>query len=81
MPTPLAIATRDLTRLYPTQPRKGERGAGVVRALDGELGDRLCTLLDRFELDALRGRAVGLLREGALPAADPGYHSFPWPLV
>lgn len=55
--------------------------AAFVRALDGELGDRLCTLLDRFELDALRARAVDLLREGALPAADPGYHSFPWPLV
>lgn len=52
-----------------------------VRALDGELGERLCVLLDRFELDALRARAVGLLQEGALPAADPGYHSFPWPLV
>lgn len=55
--------------------------AAFVRALDGELGDRLRVLLDRFELDALRARAVGLLREGTLPAADPGYHSFPWPLV
>lgn len=49
--------------------------------LAGDLGDRLRALLDRFELDALRARTEHLLATGVLPEPEPGYHSYPWPLV
>jgi len=52
-----------------------------VDALHGDVGACLGELLDRFELDALRARAEHLLATGILPAPEPGYHSFPWPLV
>ncbi len=53
-----------------------------VRAdLRGDLAKRLRELLDRFEIDAVRARIDHLLALGVLPEADPGYHSFPWPLV
>ena len=53
----------------------------LLDALEGEAGEELRTLLDRFELDALCARTRGLLAKRTLPAADPGYHAFPWPLV
>ena len=31
--------------------------------------------------DAIRARIEHLLARGTLPEADPGYHSYPWPLV
>jgi ABC-2 type transport system ATP-binding protein len=34
VPTPFAIETRDLLRLYKTKPRPGAEGSGLVRALD-----------------------------------------------
>lgn len=46
-----------------------------------DLGARLRHLLSAAELDALRRRVERLLAAGALPQADPGHHSFPWPLV
>jgi len=52
-----------------------------VGALRGKVGKELSPLLDRFELDAVRARTEHLLARGALPEADPGYHSYPWPLV
>jgi uncharacterized repeat protein (TIGR03843 family) len=55
--------------------------ARVAQELRGRLGKRLGDLLDRFEVDAVRARAEHLLARGALPEADPGYHSYPWPLV
>jgi uncharacterized repeat protein (TIGR03843 family) len=53
----------------------------VAAQLRGDLGTRLRELLDRFEVDAVRARIDHLLARGALPDADPGYHSYPWPLV
>jgi hypothetical protein len=47
----------------------------------GDLAEQLRGLLDRFEVDAVRARIDHLLARGVLPEADPGYHSFPWPLV
>jgi hypothetical protein len=47
----------------------------------GVVGKQLHELLDRFEVDAVRARIEHLLARGALPEADPGYHSYPWPLV
>jgi hypothetical protein len=49
--------------------------------LQGSFGKHLRELLDRFEIDAVRARIEHLLARGVLPEADPGYHSFPWPLV
>jgi hypothetical protein len=53
----------------------------VAARLRGDLGTRLRELLDRFEIDAIRARIEHLLARGTLPEADPGYHSYPWPLV
>lgn len=53
----------------------------LLGELKGDLGGRLDPLLDRFEIDALRARVEHLLATGELPAPEPGYHSFPWPLV
>jgi uncharacterized repeat protein (TIGR03843 family) len=50
-------------------------------ALCADLEAELAELLDRYEVDALRARLEALLATGTLPAPDPGYHSFPWPLV
>ncbi len=49
--------------------------------LDGELGDRLAPLLDRFELDAVHARLGHLLATGEYPDADRDYHSYPWPTI
>jgi hypothetical protein len=48
---------------------------------EGALGDRLGTMLDRFELDALRARIEHLLATGVLPEPDRDYHSYPWPTI
>jgi phosphoinositide 3-/4-kinase-like protein len=53
----------------------------VSAELKGEYAQQLRSLLDRFEVDAVRARIDHLLARGVLPEADPGYHSFPWPLV
>jgi uncharacterized repeat protein (TIGR03843 family) len=47
----------------------------------GELRDVLATMLDRFEIDALRARTEHLLSVGTLPEADLDYHSYPWPTI
>ena len=47
----------------------------------GALHDRLATMLDRFELDALRARTEHLIATGVLPEADRDYHSYPWPTI
>jgi hypothetical protein len=52
-----------------------------VSDLDGRLAPIFEPLLSPFEIQALRARTNELVREGALPAADEGYHSFPWPMV
>jgi uncharacterized repeat protein (TIGR03843 family) len=54
------------------------RLAGELR---GDLGERLAPLLDRFELDAVRGRVRRLLQTGEYPDADRDYHSYPWPTI
>jgi uncharacterized repeat protein (TIGR03843 family) len=58
---------------------------GIRRLMDdvcgGSLGTRLCQLLDRFELDALRTRAEHLLATGVFPEPDRDYHSYPWPTI
>lgn len=53
----------------------------LLDRLDGDLGARLGALLSRLEVDATRRRIEHLLAAGVLPDADPGHHSFPWPLV
>jgi hypothetical protein len=53
----------------------------VSAELKADFGKHLRELLDRFEIDAVRARIDHLLARGVLPEADPGYHSFPWPLV
>ena len=47
----------------------------------GALHDRLATMLERFELDALRVRTEHLIATGVLPEADRDYHSYPWPTI
>jgi uncharacterized repeat protein (TIGR03843 family) len=47
----------------------------------GAVGDCIGSMLDRFELDALRARTEHLLATGVLPQADEDYHSFPWPMI
>jgi len=49
--------------------------------LDPPLRRRLEPFLSSLELDALQARATALAEQGTLPDPDPGYHSFPWPLV
>jgi uncharacterized repeat protein (TIGR03843 family) len=53
----------------------------VISEMRGPFGERLQELLDRFEVDAVCARLQHLLARKALPEADPGYHSYPWPLV
>ena len=53
----------------------------VAVDVDGPLGARLTPLISTLELDAVRERANELVGVGRLPEPDPGYHSFPWPLV
>ena len=38
-------------------------------------------LLSPFEVDAVCARANHLLAAGCFPTVEPGYHSYPWPLV
>jgi hypothetical protein len=45
----------------------------------GPLAQLLEPLLDREEIEALRLRAEGLLRDGRLPLPDPYRHVVPWP--
>jgi hypothetical protein len=49
--------------------------------LDGDLGQRLGVLLDRYEIDALHARLEHLLVTGEFPDADRDYHSYPWPTI
>lgn len=63
-------------------------GAPVPRPLleaaeqlaSAELPDRLASLLDVFERDALRARARALVDAGSFPI-DPTGRRYPWPLV
>ncbi len=48
---------------------------------NGPLHDRLASLLDRYELDALRARTEHLVATGVLPEADGDYHCYPWPTI
>jgi hypothetical protein len=70
---------------FASEPIPSEMCRDLTSALDdlrsGDLARRLGELLDRFEIDAVRARIEHLLATGALPEADPGYHSYPWPLV
>lgn len=43
--------------------------------------ERLGALLAPEEVEAVATRVEALLATGALPAADPGWHAYPWPLV
>ncbi len=53
----------------------------VLDGLDRAFGDALRGRFTAFEIDACKSRAEYLLETGRLPAVDPGYHSYPWPLV
>jgi uncharacterized repeat protein (TIGR03843 family) len=65
-------------RLLPDATAALER---LTRHFDGVLCPRLAPLLVPPEIDAVRSRAEHLLATGRLPTVDPGYHSYPWPLV
>jgi hypothetical protein len=52
-----------------------------VAELDEGVRVRLEPLLSPTEVHALCDRARRLHARGKLPDPDPGYHSFPWPLV
>ena len=54
---------------------------GLLDLLDEDLGRRLAALLSESEAEATRLRVQHLLAARVLPDADPGHHSFPWPLV
>ncbi len=66
-------------------PLPGTIADDVCRAraeLDGgPLGRRLGALLAPHEIEAVAERADALVRAGAFPEPDAGYHSVPWPLV
>ena len=55
--------------------------AALDGSADGGLAQHLRGLLSAGEFDAMRRRVEHLVAAGALPEADPGHHSFPWPLV
>jgi hypothetical protein len=47
--------------------------------LDGDLGERLATLLTRAEVRATRRRVTGLLAGGCFTLPAEGWPSIPWP--
>jgi hypothetical protein len=53
----------------------------LCAALGGSLATVLRPLLAADEVDAIGRRVQRLLESGVLPAADPGAHAYPWPLV
>ncbi|MCZ7535522.1 MAG: SCO1664 family protein [Acidimicrobiia bacterium] len=53
----------------------------LLGRLDDDLARRLAALLTAEEIGAIRQRVEHLLAAGVLPDADPGHHSYPWPLV
>jgi hypothetical protein len=65
----------------PIAPESVDALTDLREKLRKDFGKRLGELIDRFELDAVRARIDHLIALGALPDADPGYHSYPWPLV
>ncbi|MCU1428627.1 MAG: hypothetical protein JWL83_2627 [Actinomycetia bacterium] len=65
----------------PISPATREALTEALARMRGDVGKRMHELLDRFEVDAVRARIEHLLASGVLPEADPGYHSYPWPLV
>ena len=51
----------------------------VSDQLEGELGERLLTLLTPHEVEATRRRVKRLLRVGTLPEPGQGWRAIPWP--
>lgn len=54
--------------------------ADLQALLETGLPDDLCELLDPHELEALKKRMRGLVRDGCFPVDHSG-HRYPWPLV
>jgi uncharacterized repeat protein (TIGR03843 family) len=54
---------------------------GLGTALDGELGERLTSLITTAETDAVRARVGRLLETGVHPAPGGTWPSIPWPPV
>ena len=52
----------------------------MTALLEAGLPDDLCELLEPHELEALKTRMRGLVREGRFPVDHSG-HRYPWPLV
>jgi uncharacterized repeat protein (TIGR03843 family) len=51
----------------------------VADRLEGDLGDRLVTLVTPHEVESTRRRVKRLLRVGALPEPGQGWRAIPWP--
>ena len=53
----------------------------LARDLGGDVGARLCDLLDPHEVAAALARIEDLCELGELPGHDGEYYNFPWPTV
>lgn len=55
--------------------------AGLRKLLDDGVPADVCSLLDRFEIDAVVARGKALLEAGCYPDDETGGRRWPWPLV
>ncbi len=59
-----------------------QRGAAALNdASPGALPDRLATLINAEEIEAMRQRIKALLETGRLPEPSPEWPALPWPLL
>lgn len=63
----------------PFEPDERSGLEGVRDALEGDLGERLRTLLSAAELRATRRRVDALLLDGCFPLPSPNWPAIPWP--
>lgn len=66
---------------YVGQPIPDELVADIDAALARDLPLELCTLLDPFEVDALRTRMRAVVADPVFPDDETGGRRWPWPLV
>lgn len=65
----------------PFAPEELEMLASLRTGLDGDLGDRLRSLLDPIEVRATARRVDRLIAAGVFPQPDPRWPALPWPPV